>query len=285
MKYNPNFFNKGVFPRFTSVTVYAKPSYSSDVLYEIKGFAGMTDGNYENVDGWNWYRLGSIDGVHVWGWVREDYVELKTVDPINNEAAQSRLNLIIENDKNSMINLLVASRGCSMLESSGRNVSSIKNEIRNLYIDIVNRNNIIASMPNLDDKVYGEPVLDKFASDLRNIVTQNAVGIAWVPVLVIAAIVSLSLGAAYYVYDKTKTLASNSNVSYKASDKVVKKVYSSLTEEQIQILEDDINRQMKGAFTTGYWESATNITWFSILKYGAIAVGAIWVVKWIKNNF
>lgn len=62
MKYNPNLFNKGVFPRFTSVTVYAKPSYSSDVLYEIKGFAGMTDGNYENVDGWNWYRLGSIDG-------------------------------------------------------------------------------------------------------------------------------------------------------------------------------------------------------------------------------
>ena len=232
MKYNPNIFNKGVFPRFTSVTVYAKPSYSSDVLYEIKGFAGMTDGNYENVDGWNWYRLGSIDGVHVWGWVREDYVELKTV-----------------------------------------------------YIDIVNRNNIIASMPNLDDKVYGEPVLDKFASDLRNIVTQNAVGIAWVPVLVIAAIVSLSLGAAYYVYDKTKTLASNSNVSYKASDKVVKEVYSSLTEEQIQILEDDINRQMKGAFTTGYWKSATDITWFSILKYGAIAVGAIWVVKWIKNNF
>ena len=261
MKYNPNLFNKGVFPRFTSVTVYAKPSYSSDVLYEIKGFAGMTDGNYENVDGWNWYRLGSIDGVHVWGWVREDYVELKTVDPINNEAAQSQLNLIIENDKNSMINLLVASRGCSMLERSGRNVSSVKNEIRNLYIDIVNRNNIIASMPNLDDKVYGEPVLDKFASDLRNIVTQNAVGIAWVPVLVIAAIVSLSLGAAYYVYDKTKTLASNSNVSYKASDKVVKKVYSSLTEEQIQILEDDINRQMKGAFTTGYWKSATNITW------------------------
>ena len=247
MKYNPNLFNKGVFPRFTSVTVYAKPSYSSDVLYEIKGFAGMTDGNYENVDGWNWYRLGSIDGVHVWGWVREDYVELKTVDPINNEAAQSQLNLIIENDKNSMINLLVASRGCSMLESSGRNVSSIKNEIRNLYIDIVNRNNIIASMPNLDDKVYGEPVLDKFASDLRNIVTQNAVGIAW--------------------------------------DKVVKEVYSSLTEEQIQILEDDINRQMKGAFTTGYWKSATDITWFSILKYGAIAVGAIWVVKWIKNNF
>ena len=49
MKYNPNLFNKGVFPRFTSVTVYAKPSYSSDVLYEIKGFAGMTDGNYENV--------------------------------------------------------------------------------------------------------------------------------------------------------------------------------------------------------------------------------------------
>ena len=50
MKYNPNIFNKGVFPRFTSVTVYAKPSYSSDVLYEIKGFAGMTDGNYENVE-------------------------------------------------------------------------------------------------------------------------------------------------------------------------------------------------------------------------------------------
>ena len=47
MKYNPNIFNKGVFPRFTSVTVYAKPSYSSDVLYEIKGFAGMTDGNYD----------------------------------------------------------------------------------------------------------------------------------------------------------------------------------------------------------------------------------------------
>ena len=55
MKYNHNIFNKGVFPRFTGVTVYEKPSYSSDVLYTVNGFVGMTDGMYENVDGWNWY--------------------------------------------------------------------------------------------------------------------------------------------------------------------------------------------------------------------------------------
>lgn len=284
MKYNPNYFNKGVYPRFSSVTVYAKPSYSANVLYEINGFAGMTDGYYENVDGWNWYRLGSLDGKNVWGWVREDYVDLKIVDPISNEKVDSQLNIILENDKNSMTNLLIASRGCTMLEQSGKDVSSFKTEIRNLYIDIVNRNNYINSIPNIKDKKYGEPVLSDFAEDLRYIITQNSIGIAWVPIILISAMVATTLGAAIYVYNTTNQKVSESNVTYKASDKVKEKVYSNLTEEQIRILEDDINSQMRGSFTTGYWKGVFNIDFFTIIKYGAIAVGTIWVVKWIKNN-
>ena len=80
----------------------------------------MTDGNYENVDGWNWYRLGAVDGKNVWGWVREDYVELKTVDPIEYNQAQAQLDLIIDYNMKILTNLLVCSVLSRNLERNGK---------------------------------------------------------------------------------------------------------------------------------------------------------------------
>ena len=56
-------------------------------------------------------------------------------------------------------------------------------------------------------------------------------------------------------------------------------------EKALALINKDVQKAYQEGYGKGYWKSATNITWFSILKYGAIAVGAIWAVKWIKNNF
>lgn len=289
MKYNPNLFNKWVFPRFTSVTVYAKPSYSSDVLYEIKGFAGMTDGNYENVDGWNWYRLGAVDGKNVWGWVREDYVELKTVDPIEYNQAQAQLDLIIDYNMKILTNLLVCSELCRNLERNGKSSSYYKSQIKTLYSRVANRNNIIRSGSFTKDIQEGESTLVSFVPSLKAVVNDTpfvGVGLVTTIVLVIGAALVASLVT--YFYQNFKNTASEASYDYEASEdllNILSMLPAAEREKALALINKDVQKAYQEGYGKGYWKSATNITWFSILKYGAIAVGAIWVVKWIKNNF
>lgn len=290
MKYSPNIFNKGVFPRFTSVTVYAKPSYSSEVLYEINGFAGMSDGYYENVDGWNWYRLGAVDGVHVWGWVREDYVELKMVNPVEYNTAQARLNLILQNDMNSLTYLLVAAEYCRRLEAKGYNVSSYKTKIRNLYNDISSRNEYLKNSGVVENIQEGQSTLTDFAPALLSIVNNTSfVGIVISTAALITIIVSavvISAGVTIYYFSNEARLK-ESTYTYEES-KELTSVLENVDPETAQSIRNDISRQVQEAeaqgHANGYWKGAFNINLFTILKYGAIAVGTIWVVKWIKNN-
>lgn len=290
MKYSPNIFNKGVFPRFTSVTVYAKPSYSSEVLYEINGFAGMSDGYYENVDGWNWYRLGAVDGVHVWGWVREDYVTLKMVNPVEYNTAQARLNLILQNDMNSLTYLLVAAEYCRRLEAKGYNVSSYKTKIRNLYNDISARNEYLKNSGVVENIQEGQSTLTDFAPALLSIVNNTAfVGLIISTAALITIIVSavvISAGVTIYYFSNEARLK-ESTYTYEES-KELTSVLENVDPETAQSIRNDISRQVQEAeaqgHANGYWKGAFNINLFTILKYGAIAVGTIWVVKWIKNN-
>ena len=290
MKYNPNYFNKGVFPRFTGVTVYAKPSYSSDLLYTVNGFVGMADGYYETVDGWTWYRLAAIDGVHVWGWVREDYVELKMVNPVEYNTAQARLNLILQNDMNSLTYLLVAAEYCRRLEAKGYNVSSYKTKIRNLYNDISARNEYLKNSGVVENIQEGQSTLTDFAPALLSIVNNTAfVGLVISTAALITIIVSavvISAGVTIYYFSNEARLK-ESTYTYEES-KELTSVLENVDPETAQSIRNDISRQVQEAeaqgHANGYWKGAFNINLFTIIKYGAIAVGTIWVVKWIKNN-
>lgn len=291
MKYNPDIFNKGVFPRFTGVTVYEKPSYSSDVLYTVNGFVGMTDGMYENVDGWNWYRLLAIDGTHVWGWVREDYVDLKSVNPVEYNTAQARLNLIIENDMNSLTYLLISAEYCRRLEAKGYDVSSQKTKIRELYNSIIERNQAIKSSGTAENIQEGQSTLTDFAPALLAIVNNTAfVGLvistsALVTIIISAVLVSA--GATIFYFSNEARLK-ESTYTFQES-KELSEVLASADPEVAQSIRNDLNRQVQEAesqgYSNGYFKGAFGISWFSVIKWGAIGVGALYLVKWLKNNF
>ena len=287
MKYNPNFFNKGVFPRFTGVSVYSQPSYSSELLYTVNGFVGMSDGMFETVDGWTWYRLAAIDGVHVW---REDYVELKSVNPAEYNTAQARLNLIIENDMNSLTYLLIGAEYCRRLEARGYNVTSYKTKIRNLYNEIIERNEYLKDSGLVENVKEGQSTLTQFAPALLSIVNNTAfVGVVISTTALVTLIVSavvISVGATIYYFSNEARLE-ESKYTYKES-KELTSVLENVDPEIAQSIRNDISRQVQEAeaqgHTNGYWKGAFNLNFFSILKYGAIAVGAVLAVKWIKNN-
>lgn len=291
MKYNPNIFNKGVFPRFTGVTVYEKPSYSSDVLYTVNGFVGMTDGMYENVDGWNWYRLLAIDGTHVWGWVREDYVDLKSVNPVEYNTAQARLNLIIENDMNSLTYLLISAEYCRRLEAKGYDVSSQKTKIRELYNSIIERNQAIKSSGTAENIQEGQSTLTDFAPALLAIVNNTAfVGLVISTAALVTIIISavlVSAGATIFYFSNEARLK-ESTYTFQES-KELSEVLASADPEVAQSIRNDLNRQVQEAesqgYSNGYFKGAFGISWFSVIKWGAIGVGALYLVKWLKNNF
>ena len=290
MKYNPNFFNKGVFPRFTGVSVYSQPSYSSELLYTVNGFVGMSDGMFETVDGWTWYRLAAIDGVHVWGWVREDYLELKSVNPAEYNTAQARLDLIIENYMNSLTYLLIGAEYCRRLEARGYNVTSYKTKIRNLYNEIIERNEYLKDSGLVESVKEGQSTLTQFAPALLSIVNNTAfVGVVISTTALVTLIVSavvISVGATIYYFSNEARLE-ESKYTYKES-KELTSVLENVDPEIAQSIRNDISRQVQEAeaqgHTNGYWKGAFNLNFFSILKYGAIAVGAVLAVKWIKNN-
>ena len=291
MKYNPNIFNKGVFPRFTGVTVYEKPSYSSDVLYTVNGFVGMTDGMYENVDGWNWYRLLAIDGTHVWGWVREDYVDLKSVNPVEYNTAQARLNLIIENDMNSLTYLLISAEYCRRLEAKGYDVSSQKTKIRELYNSIIERNQAIKSSGTAENIQEGQSTLTDFAPALLAIVNNTAfvglvISTAALATIIISAVL-VSAGATIFYFSNEARLK-ESTYTFQES-KELSEVLASADPEVAQSIRNDLNRQVQEAesqgYSNGYFKGAFGISWFSVIKWGAIGVGALYLVKWLKNNF
>lgn len=291
MKYNPNIFNKGVFPRFTGVTVYEKPSYSSDVLYTVNGFVGMTDGMYENVDGWNWYRLLAIDGTHVWGWVREDYADLKSVNPVEYNTAQARLNLIIENDMNSLTYLLISAEYCRRLEAKGYDVSSQKTKIRELYNSIIERNQAIKSSGTAENIQEGQSTLTDFAPALLAIVNNTAfVGLVISTAALVTIIISavlVSAGATIFYFSNEARLK-ESTYTFQES-KELSEVLASADPEVAQSIRNDLNRQVQEAesqgYSNGYFKGAFGISWFSVIKWGAIGVGALYLVKWLKNNF
>lgn len=291
MKYNPDIFNKGVFPRFTGVTVYEKPSYSSDILYTVNGFVGMTDGMYENVDGWNWYRLLAIDGTHVWGWVREDYVDLKSVNPVEYNTAQARLNLIIENDMNSLTYLLISAEYCRRLEAKGYDVSSQKTKIRELYNSIIERNQAIKSSGTAENIQEGQSTLTDFAPALLAIVNNTAfVGLVISTAALVTIIISavlVSAGATIFYFSNEARLK-ESTYTFQES-KELSEVLASADPEVAQSIRNDLNRQVQEAesqgYSNGYFKGAFGISWFSVIKWGAIGVGALYLVKWLKNNF
>ncbi len=268
MAYSPNIANLGVYPAFSEVLVYSDTS-GSDVLYSSTGFAGIADGNYETVNGWNWYRITPLLGTVLYGWVREDSVQLSSPPSITLEQAQARLNLIIDNNARTVTNLLISAQACKILESRGVNVENEKNQIRNLYARVNERNQSLINDKQLSDIHKAETSLTGFSPALLSVIQGSSlVGAIWVPVVVIAVLV---IGAGAVVYYAAKKSANESSTDYSASDSVKKKIYSKLTDEEIALLENDINKQLKGNYQNGYWKGTASISKY--IQYGAIALG------------
>ena len=132
--------------------------------------------------------------------------------------------------------------------------------------------------------------MTQFAPALLSIVNNTAfVGVVISTTALVTLIVSavvISVGATIYYFSNEARLE-ESKYTYKES-KELTSVLENVDPEIAQSIRNDISRQVQEAeaqgHTNGYWKGAFNLNFFSILKYGAIAVGAVLAVKWIKNN-
>lgn len=220
--------------------------------------------------------------------MREDYVELKSVNPAEYNTAQARLNLIIENDMNSLTYLLIGAEYCRRLEAKGYNVTSYKTKIRNLYNEIIERNEYLKDSGLVENVKEGQSTLTQFAPALLSIVNNTAfVGVVISTTALVTLIVSavvISVGATIYYFSNEARLE-ESKYTYKESKEltsVLEKVDRKLHNLFAMISVVRFRKPRRKGIRTDI-ERAFNLN-FSILKYGAIAVGAVLAVKWIKNN-
>lgn len=278
--YDINLVNKGAFADGSTVSVWSSASGSASILYTADDFAGILTGNYSTSLGAKWYQLLSLDGANIYGYVREDTVIIKTVNPITTSTAQGTINQMIDNDKQTLTNLLIAAEYCKRLQAKGYNVSSQKAQIKKTYLSLYNRNKKLADAPGFSDKQKGKSNLTGFAPALQNIVNDSNIGIVISTAVLITIIVVALVAGATAVYYAFYIDAKNASKDLQVSEnlkKALENVDASTRETIIKELQEQIN----DAYNSGKF---SGLNWFDILKYGAVAVGTFFVIKYVREN-
>lgn len=282
--YDINLVNKGAFADGSTVSVWSSASGSASILYTADDFAGILTGNYSTSLGAKWYQLLSLDGASIYGYVREDTVTIKTVNPIEYNTAQGIINQIIENDKQTLTNLLVASKCCTLLDKKGYDTSNYKKKIKEVYISLYNRNQKMSRSSTLKDKQYGRSNLTDFADDLAKIVNDSSISIALtVTAIVTIIIVAFVAGstAAYYVFRYSSTKSKADLTLSKEIIKILDKLPAEEKKYVIDYMQGQVNDNYNSGFNAGRF---AGLNWFDILKYGAVAVGTFFVIKYVREN-
>lgn len=273
--FNPNYQNRGAYPRFGTIGVYDR---SGNLLYEAEGLAGILTGYQDDRSGAiPWLELIPVDGIHKSGYVQEDKVELRIAEEIAPYNAQVVIDELIENDKQTLSNLLVCAGIIEKLAKSGIDTSSYRAKVRELYIALYNRNQALDNSYLMEDVQVGENSMKEFGAPLAKIVNGEALGIVLtattVLIIVVSAVVAGGLGtAAYYAY-RSSAYRSGNGLKESAN---LRKALEQVSPEVAEEIRKDLNHQLENAYTAG---AASNL--LSGVKLVGIAVGAILLYRWI----
>ena len=127
--YNPNYQNRGAYPRFGPIAVYDR---SGNILYDTDGLAGILTGYQDDRSGAiPWLELIPVDGIHKSGYVQEDKVELRLAEEIAPYNAQVVIDQLIANDKQTLTNLLVCAGSLKNWRSEVRTPGHIATKCAN----------------------------------------------------------------------------------------------------------------------------------------------------------
>ena len=203
---------------------------------------------------------------------------LKSVSPVEYNTAQARLNLIIENDMNSLTYLLISAEYCRRLEAKGYDVSSQKTKIRELYNSIIERNQAIKSSGTAENIQEGQSTLTDFAPALLAIVNNTAfVGLVISTAALVTIIISavlVSAGATIFYFSNEARLK-ESTYTFQES-KELSEVLASADPEVAQSIRNDLNRQVQEAesqgYSNGYFKGAFGISLVFPLSNGEPSV-------------
>lgn len=274
--YIPKYDGRGAYPRFGTIAVYDR---SGNVLYETSGLAGILTGYAsESPNTIPWLQLTAVDGVHIFGYVKEDTVELRLVEEIAPYNAQVVVDTLIDNDKKILSNLLVSAEIVRKLAAAGKDTTDYESKIRSLYIDLYNRNQLMYENKYImEDVQTGESGLTAYGAPLAAIVNGQSLGVVLtattVLIIVVSAVVAGGLAtAAYYAYNSA---AYQSGKGLKESAEL-RTLLESVSPEIAESIRNDLNGQLSDAYSAGLSKNM-----LSTVKFVGIAVGAVLLYRWI----
>lgn len=218
-----------------------------------------------------------------------------TLPPMPNEGsaaqvaeAQRAANVIIDNDQQSIKNLMVSAWMVADLEQRGVDMTDYKAQIRTLYSEIISRQQLLTD--NCDctkENLYGS-VLDPYLDAIVNNKQAPKIGIApvvWVIVIVIV------LAASSSFLDSVGQSKTNSRFTLKETE-TVKQGLAAIEKEHgedfkdrfIQDIEKQADRHTANTIFKENLKKFFNRTskW---LLYGGLALGALWLWANYGGNF
>lgn len=276
--------NKGAFSKSGLIDVRETASSAAKVIYQTSDFAGILTGKYlwRSVEG-TWYEVIALSTNYLYGYVLDRDVDIKIVNPIQYNTSQGIITQMIENDKQSLTNLLICAQYCKLLSEKGYNVTTYMSQIKNTYLSLYNRNQKLKKSPGFSDKTYGTNTLTSYAPALTSIVNNPSIGLILttgaIVAIIIAAVVAGAVATA--VYYGFKNESENAERDLKISDDL-KSVLENVDPEVRQRILSDLENQIDEAYKAG---KRSGLSWWDIIKYGGVAFGTFFIVRYIKNTF
>lgn len=258
-----------VYANGSPVTVYdsSVPGVQK-VQFVTSGYVGRSNGYTVQRSGKTWLGIDPGDGYDFSAFVEVSKISLSTTQPTEEQVSQQGIDIIVSFDQRTVTNLLTAAQLCVEAEKRGYYMADEKTRIASIYASVEDRNQQLVDNPNFKEVEQAQSTLSPFAPALEAILSGGSyVGIAWVPIIVVAAIV---IGGGLYIAIQNN--AKNSVQDFDDSDDEINRILNELSEKDRNTLVAEINSQLKENYSNGYWKGlGSRAKW---LVYGVIAVGA-----------
>lgn len=255
----------------SDVNVRVEPGISTKVLYQVKkGLdVGTTTGRIFKAKGGTTVWIEISDASNNKGWVSAMLVQVKNND------AQGILDTIVNYDRATINNLVVAIGLLVKAEKAGINVTKEKQQIAQLLTSVKKRQNDLSSQSWI--KITWGAVSDslkKFVNKLAGYVgIGEPVTLSVATVVAIKFIIAATIGAAITVTVIKYLQTSNvqAKLEFDTSKKAIKEILDKLSPEEKQVLTDEVNKQLEDAYNAGKHNQFWN-------TYGGLLKSGLWLI-------
>jgi len=264
-----------------TVNVRQQPGTTTKTLYQVsKGeLVGATTGRIYKAKGGSTVWIEINDANNTTGWVSGMLVEVKDED------AQAVLETIINYDRATYNNLVIAAGLLAKAEKQGIKVDSQKAKVQAIFTGLQKRQDELASQSwakitysAISSSLisFVERIAEK--TGLGLVITLSALAITAIKVIVVA---SISVAITVAVIRYLQTNRDESVQQFDESKKAVSEILNKLSPEDKETLVTEINEQLEDAYKQGkytqFWKS-----YGSFFKAGAfVLLGGLLVIKGI----